>query len=278
MARRKKSKKKKENFSISDFRIKAATVGSVDVSSVTGRTGIGTGKNYTAYVNTTVTETTASIDAVLTGVSASPGHSVAITTTLPVIITASTVLNTVPTEILSTISCGGTGVSACSIVDSGTLSLVTSVSTLKPLTLSMDVSAGTYVVIDNGTGSLSSSPSGFTGSVDYSTGAWTITGGEILTNGIIISGDYDVQYLYEQTATSVVIKHIVGSDAAINGTANGIVSALALDPAAATAYTSTVFTLSTDPVASYNPWEGHGALPGETRLETAGRFIDEGVI
>jgi len=40
--------------------------------------------------------------------------------------------------------------------------------------------------------------------------------------------------------------------------------------------TSDIFVLSgTKPL---NPWAGKGALPGETELETAGRFIDEGII
>jgi len=263
------------SYGSSDFGILSVTTGSVNVAGVSGTTDIGKSADYTAYVNTLVTEASASINAVLASVSASAGNSLSITTTLPVIITASSVSNAIPIELLGTITNETSGYTA-----SGTLSLVTAASAYLPYSLSMDVSAGGYTLTDSsGIGTLTAAGLPVSGTI-LTDGSWTIdfTNQELLTVGTEISGSYEVSYYYTETATPIVVRHTVSANAVENGTASAVLSAIVTDPVDVTALTSSTFTLSTDYTPDDNPWAGRGALPGETALETRGRFIDEGII
>ena len=267
-----KKQSNQASFSSSDFSAKSLTTGgSVDVTQVSGFTDIGNVADYTATLYSTVTEISASITAVLTSVVNSTDNALAITTTLPIIILTNTETTTVPTEVAATIAVSGLDTSA------GTLSLITAASALRPNSLSIDVSAGGYTFTDDGGGVLTDGVSG-TGTVDYTTGAWVLTASEILTIGTDLSAVYDVDYYYEQVVSSVVIRHTVGEDAPNNGTSSAVLSAQVTDPIGVVSFSSASFTLSTDSTPDSNPWNGLGALPGETALETRSRFIDEGVI
>jgi len=102
---------------------------------------------------------------------------------------------------------------------SGTLSLVTGASGYEPFTLSMDVSAGAYTIVEVsygvlGTGVLSTAD--ITGTITPD-GIWTLdfTGQEYLTNGVAISATYDVAYLSEvasEVAPFVALSSMLSGD------------------------------------------------------------------
>jgi hypothetical protein len=268
------ARSKKSAFSTSDFQAKALTTGSVNVAAVSGYTNIGSSRNYTATVSTLVSETTASLTTVLDSVTASTGNSLSIVTELPIIVTPASVSQS--NVELTTLTTETSGLTA-----SGTLSLVGGVSSYRDLSLVIDVSGGGYTLNDVGSSVLSADNlqlSAVSGSIVGDT--WTIdfTNQEILTNGTEISATYDIAYPYETVVTDIVIKHSVGPDAPNDGTASAVLSAQSTDTNGIASFTSSTFTLSTDSTPDDNPWNGRGALPGETTLETRGRFIDEGII
>lgn len=270
----KKKNTKASAFSTSDFKVMAVTTGTVDVGAVSGISNYASSTNYNASISTTVTEVSASVDAVLTSVVTSSGHSLSIPTTLPVTITASNITNAAPTEVMETINTANSGFTA-----GDTLALVTAVSAYEFGSLTVDVSSGGYTLTDIGAGILTAASLPVSGTVDAA-GAWTLdfTNQEELTNGTIISGDYEVSYLETITSTPIVITHTILDGSPFNGTASGVLSAIVTDPTGVTGFGSISFELSANEIPNNNPWKGRGALPGETTLETTGRFIDEGVI
>jgi len=253
----------------------ALTNATLNVSQVSGTTDFGKSADYTAYVTTTVSEVTASLNSVLVDQVLSTGNTLAIATTLPITLTPETYLTAYPDVDVTTITAGTTGSTA-----TDSITLVESPSAIVAETLQLDVSAGTYVFVNTGADLFipGTELSAASGTFVYPTWEITFGDGTILTEGMEISALYQIEYPYEEIVTPIVIRHTVGDDAAIGGTASAVLSAQTTDAIGVASVSSTAFTLSTDETPSDNPWVGYGAFPGETRVETAGRFIDEGII
>ena len=272
----KKSKKYEDvtSFNTSDYSVKALSViDSVDVAGVSGVTQFGSYADYTAYVTTNVTETTGDLYASLSGSVLPTGQSLSITTTFPVVLTPTSETSIAPIELISTITPATSG-----YTDSGTLSLVSGTSAVREFSVSVYVSGG-YTLTDSD-GVLSADGLPVSGTIVYSSGDWTVDfiNQEILTDGTTLSADYQLAFPSEVITTPIVIRHVVGSNADYTSAATSMLSGFVQDVNGIAAYTSTVFTLSTDSIPDDNPWRGRGALPGETKAETMSRFMEEGII
>lgn len=288
MAFRKKSRKKKnshidevlDKVSASDFKVKVATVASFDVSNVTGRTKLGTSKTYTAYLSADVTEVSASAVFNISSVSLAHGHSFSLVTQSPITL-SNGIVWTYPvnstTEVLSAPSSGK--------VTSGNLTLVSAPTAAVETTVLFVIhTPGFNLQIDDslsGGGILSGATPWVSGLVDYTVGAWSVDLGPLasFTTGCDISAYYDYTYPVSSVvpeATPIIIRHTIHKDGSVYGTSMGRLSGAIIDATGVNTITSLIFTISgTKPI---NPWEGKGALPGETAIETGSRFIDEGII